>query len=99
MKVLTDIGARVVGSYENEVLAVDFLKQEIEEIQKNAHECQEIQLDVQRDSFVSDMEGYPFVSSYVNIQNVVVRVSSNDSFSPTILINSHFDSVRTSPGI
>lgn len=97
MKVLTDLGAKEVGSYENEVLAIDFLKNKIEEIRKNAHKCQDIQLDVQRDSIVSDRE--PFVSSYENIQNIVIRVASNNASSSSILINSHFDSVRTSPGI
>lgn len=47
MKSLNDLGPRVSGSYNNEVLAVDFLKREISFIQQLAHEKQRIYADVQ----------------------------------------------------
>lgn len=41
------MGPRVSGSYNNEVLAVNFLKREIDSIQRSAHRNQKIYADVQ----------------------------------------------------
>lgn len=41
------MGPRVSGSYTNEVLAVNFLKREIDIIQQGAHQSQKIYADVQ----------------------------------------------------
>lgn len=47
LKTLNDMGPRVSGSYTNEVLAVNFLKREINSIQQAAHKNQKIHADVQ----------------------------------------------------
>lgn len=47
LKILNDMGPRVSGSYNNEVLAVNFLKREIVFIQQTAHKNQKVYADVQ----------------------------------------------------
>lgn len=47
LKILTNFGPRSLGTYSNEVLAVDFLKREISYIKQLAHKNQRIELDIQ----------------------------------------------------
>lgn len=49
---LTSLGPRVAGSYENEVLAVNFLTKTINNIIKNSREHRKILLDVTPDIVV-----------------------------------------------
>ena len=44
---LTSIGARPAGSYENEVLAVDLLKRELQSIQARCHPKHKLTIDIQ----------------------------------------------------
>ena len=44
---LTSIGARPAGSYENEVLAVELLKRELQSIQRRADSSHRLTIDVQ----------------------------------------------------
>lgn len=88
----------MVGTVENEVLAVNFLKKRISAIQQKAHESQNVTLDHQ---IVSGSYFLPFKPSgmfniYRKIQNVVVRL---DGDSPNaLMVNCHFDSMPGSPG-
>ncbi|KAK4883837.1 hypothetical protein RN001_000108 [Aquatica leii] len=97
LKDLTDIGPRVVGTNENENLAVDLLKKKILTIIEQAHKNQKIELDLQvaSGSFNSTTSA---VRVYENIQNIVVKVHAAKYSKHSILINTHFDSVPTSPG-
>lgn len=97
---MTSIGQKVTGSYENEVLAVDFLKREINFIIQQANPKQEIVLDHQivSGSYFLDFKPYGLANIYDNVQNIVVRLSSNNKQNTSLLINCHFDSVPTSPG-
>lgn len=94
---LARIGPKVVGSVANEVTAVEFLKQQIEEVKAQASDYFQFEIDVQlaTGSYVH----WSMVNMYQNIQNVVVKMSAKDSTSDHyLLINSHYDSVPGSPG-
>lgn len=99
LKNLTKIGSRIVGSVENEILAVELLKREIGDIIKNAKEHNIIELDVQK---VSGSFALTFLDGMTNVyedlQNVVVKVGSKIKSPHSLLINCHFDTVVDSPG-
>ncbi|XP_044265898.1 endoplasmic reticulum metallopeptidase 1-like [Tribolium madens] len=98
LKLLTDLGPRVAGGYENEVLAANFLQREINLIMQKAHKNHRIELDVQvvTGSHYIGMKPHGKFVPYSNLQNVVVKVYGKTNAS--VLINAHFDSVPTSPG-
>ncbi|GLV43360.1 uncharacterized protein CBL_03903 [Carabus blaptoides fortunei] len=100
LRQLTSIGPKVTGSYENEVLAVDFLKREINFIIQQSNRKQKIELDHQRvsGSYFLNYKPYGLVNVYDNVQNVIARISSAGSSNHSLLVNCHFDSVPTSPG-
>ncbi|XP_014243582.1 endoplasmic reticulum metallopeptidase 1-like isoform X1 [Cimex lectularius] len=96
---LTSIGARPVGSFANEVLAVNFLYKELDVIMKKAHKIHRISIDQQRASgsfpllFLDGM-----TSVYKDIQNIVVKIGPPVQSSHSILVNCHYDTVADSPG-
>ncbi|CAG9830170.1 unnamed protein product [Diabrotica balteata] len=100
LEVLTNIGPRVVGSYENEILAVDFLKREIDQIKLNANPNQKLELDIQlaSGSYYVNLLKTDNINIYTNIKNIVVKIHGINETDTGVLINSHFDSVPTSPG-
>ncbi|KAH8418651.1 hypothetical protein KR222_008448, partial [Zaprionus bogoriensis] len=94
---LVNIGPKVPGSKANEVDAVEFLLNEISDIKNYLLEDYfTLDIDVQKTS-----GGYVYSSLlevYEGVQNIVVKLSSKNSTSESyLLINSHFDSVPTSP--
>lgn len=99
LKNLTEIGPRIAGSYENEVLAINVLKQEIDAIIKEAHETHIIEVDIQKASGAFNLEFLDGMTNvYQDVQNVVVKVGSRINSPHSLLINCHFDSVVDSPG-
>jgi hypothetical protein len=48
LRALTSVGARPAGSYENEVLAVDLIRKELESIQARANPLHKVLIDVQK---------------------------------------------------
>ena len=103
LKAITDIGPRVGGSYQNEVLAVKLLLSFLENIQNNSLPIHKIDIDVQRQSGhinIPKKYGYPVTCVFKGIQNVVVKLTAIDQEEPSnyLLLNSHFDSVSGSPG-
>jgi hypothetical protein len=48
LRALTSVGARPAGSYENEVLAVDLIRKELESIQARANPVHKLSIDVQK---------------------------------------------------
>ncbi|KAF5299923.1 hypothetical protein FQR65_LT09318 [Abscondita terminalis] len=99
LKNLTALGPRVAGSYANEVLAVNFLKKEIENIIANAKDNNVIQLDVQKASGAFQLAFLDGMTNvYRNMQNIVVRIGSRINSPHSLLINCHFDTVTQSPG-
>uniref|UniRef100_A0A2R5LGK1 FXNA-like protease n=1 Tax=Ornithodoros turicata TaxID=34597 RepID=A0A2R5LGK1_9ACAR len=99
---IVSLGPRSVGSYENEVAAVDIIQRQLTYIESQADPVHFIESDVQRanGSFYLDfIDG--FTSSYRAVKNVVVRLSPKENASsagPTLLLNCHYDSAPTSPG-
>ena len=100
LRQLTSVGPRPAGSYENEVLAVDFIRRRLESIQKRAKSVHQLTIDIQkpRGSF-----NLPFVDgltqNYRDITNIIVKLESNTRLSNNaLLVNCHFDSVPQSPG-
>lgn len=99
LKNLTNIGPRTAGSYENEVLAVKILKEEIDSIMEDANKNHIIQLDIQKASGAFNLEFLDGMTNvYQDVQNVVVKVGSKINSPHSLLINCHFDSVVDSPG-
>ncbi|XP_033611136.1 endoplasmic reticulum metallopeptidase 1 isoform X3 [Cryptotermes secundus] len=100
LRQLASYGSKPVGSYENEVLAVEFLTREISFIMQQANPEQKISFDIQKcaGSFFLAYKPYGCTNYYSQVQNVVVKLSSSTNSSSSLLINCHFDSAPTSPG-
>ncbi|XP_060528272.1 endoplasmic reticulum metallopeptidase 1-like isoform X4 [Cylas formicarius] len=100
LKNLTDMGPRITGSHINEYLAVEYLKSQINLIIEQANESQMLKLDVQLVSgaYYLDAHASGAINSYHDVQNVIVKLHGRDVTQHSILVNSHFDSVPTSPG-
>ncbi|XP_066259368.1 endoplasmic reticulum metallopeptidase 1-like [Euwallacea similis] len=99
LKNLTNIGPRVVGSYENEVVTVDYLQNRIIAIIQEKHPNQFLEQDLQLTSgaYYLTSQKRAVINTYDKVQNIAVKLSGrNGTYS--ILINSHFDSVPTSSG-
>lgn len=98
LKALTEMGPRVTGTYNNEVLGVDVLKREIARIQEEAHKNQRVELDHQIVSggYFAMFKPHGMTNMYQNVQNVVVKLHGQSDKS--VLLNCHFDSVAGSPG-
>lgn len=95
------MGPKVTGSYENDVLTVDFIMRQIDLIvhQKNPNQQIEVDAQVVSGSYNLEMMSVDQINIYYKVQNVVVKLyGSQNETQSSILINSHFDSVPTSPG-
>ncbi|CAH1955287.1 unnamed protein product [Acanthoscelides obtectus] len=100
LQLLTKMGPRITGGYENEVLAVDYITREINFIIQQAHQNQKIELDVQvvSGAYTLDLLHVDQINAYSNVQNIVVKVHGSNDSENSLLVNAHFDSVPTSPG-
>ncbi|XP_074876021.1 endoplasmic reticulum metallopeptidase 1 isoform X2 [Buteo buteo] len=96
---ITAIGPRTVGSPENEVLAVNYLLEQIQAIERESTDAHKISVDIQRPtgSFSIDFLG-GFTSYYANITNVIVKLEPRNGAEHAVLSNCHFDSVPNTPG-
>ncbi|XP_056369194.1 endoplasmic reticulum metallopeptidase 1 [Oenanthe melanoleuca] len=96
---ITAIGPRTVGSPENEVLAVNYLLEQIRGIERESTDAHKISIDIQRPtgSFSIDFLG-GFTSYYANITNVVVKLEPRNGAEHAVLSNCHFDCVPNTPG-
>lgn len=87
------------GSYENEVLAADYIRRELERIKQTSDPAHRLTIDVQKPrgsfnlKFVDGMTHH-----YRNIQNIIVKLESGHGAKDALLVNCHFDSVPMSPG-
>lgn len=101
LNTLIDIGPRPTGSNENELVARDFLVNEIMKIKNKTNRVLTVQNtnQVVSGSFYLAMKPVGYISYYDRVQNIVVRLSSSDQQSSTaVLLNCHFDTVPGSPG-
>lgn len=96
---LTRVGPRPVGSFENEVLAVNFFSKEINVIINKANKIHQITYDLQK---VSGSYPLTFLDGMTNIykdvQNVIVKIGPRKESEHSLLVNCHFDTVIDSPG-
>ncbi|KAH8290303.1 hypothetical protein KR054_001803 [Drosophila jambulina] len=94
---LVEIGAKVVGSDNNENRTVEFLWSLVMEIKANALEDYfdiEVDLQVGSGAYIH----WTMVNMYQGVQNIVVKLSPKNCTSDKyLLVNSHFDSKPTSP--
>lgn len=96
---LTSIGPRITGSYENEVLAVNFLTTTINNVMKTAHENHKILLNITKHSGAFPLKFLDGMTNvYRNVQNVIVKVGPHRPTIHSLLLNCHFDSFLGSPG-
>lgn len=96
---IVKVGARVSGTYENDVYAVKYILDNVEEVKKAAHPSRKIEANVQRPTgsfFLAFLDD--FTSYYANISNTVVKVTTPESDDNALLLNCHTDSVINAPG-
>lgn len=99
LKNLTSLGPRIAGSYTNDVLAVNLLKQEIDFIIKEAKDIHVIEVDVQKVNGSFNLEFLDGLTNvYKDLINVVVKIGSKINSPHSLLVNCHFDTVVESPG-
>uniref|UniRef100_A0A1B0DAB8 Peptidase M28 domain-containing protein n=1 Tax=Phlebotomus papatasi TaxID=29031 RepID=A0A1B0DAB8_PHLPP len=96
---LTDIGPRVTGSYENEVLAVRVLRKDIDAVVDEYGSGFKVEIDVQKASGAFPIKFFDGMTNvYNDVQNLIVKVNAQVKSSHTLMLNCHFDSVPESPG-
>ncbi|XP_034180983.1 endoplasmic reticulum metallopeptidase 1 [Osmia lignaria lignaria] len=96
---LTSIGPRIVGSYENEVLAIKYLTNSINNIIKDASANHKILVNVTKHSGAFPLKFLDGMTNvYRNVQNVIVRIGPNRPTQTSLLVNCHFDTFPESPG-
>ena len=89
----------LAGSYENEVLAVDFIRRQLTAIQQRAKPIHKITIDLQKPRGSFNLEfADGMTHHYRNIQNIIAKLESGHGGKHALLINCHFDSVPQSPG-
>lgn len=83
----------MTGTYENEDLAVNFLKRRIVNIQSRASDKQNVNMDHQiaTGSYILQFKPYAMLTSYRKVQNIVVRLEGDTP--NALMINCHFDTV------
>lgn len=98
---LGNLGPRPVGSYENEKLAFNLFKSEIEDIIYEVGNVNDVEMYNQKVSgaFVLNKQNWKYVLSYKDLQNVVVKVDPKLGVNDAVLLNCHFDTVPAGPGV
>lgn len=97
---LTALGPRVAGSYENDVLAVEFMIKTLTGIDQKFNSGKykvEIERQTASGHFpLTFLDGMTHV--YNDVQNVVARIQASPATNESLLMNCHFDTVPDSPG-
>lgn len=97
---LSSIGPKPTGSYENEVVAVDYIIRQLNYVKAHVTRANKLDIDIQKTSGCFPLtfkDG--MISCYHDVKNIVARIGPQKSTNKSLLINCHFDSVPTSPGI
>ena len=87
LRQLTSVGPRPAGSYENEVLAVEFIRRQLTKIQKATKSAHNLIIDVQkpRGSFnLQFVDG--LTQNYRDITNIVVKLEPSHHRSKDALL-------------
>lgn len=98
---LANLGPRPVGSYENEKLAFNLLKTEINDIINAVDKVNDIEMYNQKvsGSFILNMKNWKYLLSYEDLQNIVVKIDPKQGINDAILLNCHYDTVPAGPGV
>ncbi|XP_062134407.1 endoplasmic reticulum metallopeptidase 1-like [Drosophila sulfurigaster albostrigata] len=94
---LSNLGTKLIGSKENEVDAVEFLLQKLNQIKEDSlKEYFDIEIDLSQAS--GEFSYSDLLNKYQGVQNIAVKFSCKNSTSQTwLLVNSHFDSKPDTP--
>ncbi|GIY10674.1 endoplasmic reticulum metallopeptidase 1 [Caerostris extrusa] len=96
---LSSIGPKPTGSYENEVIAVDYITRQLEYIKSHTKPVNKIDIDLQKTSGCFDLTFKDGMTScYKDVKNIIARIGPQKPTNKSIVINCHYDSVPTSPG-
>lgn len=98
---LANLGPRPVGSYENEQLAFNILKTEIDDIINKVDTINDIEMYNQKvtGSFILNMKNWKYLLSYEDLKNIVVKINPKQGLNDAILLNCHYDTVPAGPGV
>ncbi|XP_077288076.1 uncharacterized protein LOC143912654 [Arctopsyche grandis] len=98
LRMLTNLGPRVVGDIANEVYAPAIIENEVLEAQSNAHSSQSILMKRQKGSGAYFLGFKPgFTNIYNDVQNVLVMLEGSEG-EHSILVNCHYDSLPETDG-
>ncbi|XP_015019250.2 endoplasmic reticulum metallopeptidase 1 isoform X1 [Drosophila mojavensis] len=94
---LSNIGTKLTGSKENEIIAVNFILNELNKIEENLQDdFFDMEIDLSQAAGV-----FPYATMlnvYQGVQNIAVKLAPKNSTSQTyLLVNSHFDSKPFTP--
>lgn len=96
---LSSIGPKPTGSYENEVIAVDYITRQLNYIKSHTKPANKVDLDLQKSSGCFDLTFKDGMTScYSDVKNIIARIGPQKATNISIVINCHYDSVPTSPG-
>lgn len=88
-----------LGSFENEILTINYLRHELNQIKENANFVHEIEIDFHKSSGAFQLKFLDGMTNvYKDVRSVVVKVSSKVKSEHSLLLNCHYDSVADSPG-
>jgi len=93
---LTSFGPRRAGSVANEVTAVNLMLTQLEDM--NIESSNNISITYEKQTVSGECELNGWKTQYVDVQNIVVRLSEHKNNSTALLVNCHFDSVMQGPG-
>lgn len=96
---LSSIGPKPTGSYENEVVAVDYITRQLNYVKHHINPANKLDIDLQITSGCFPLtfkDG--MMSCYEDVKNIIARIGPLKSTNKSLLINCHYDSVPTSPG-
>lgn len=97
-----DIGYRITGHPNNELLTVNYIEGVIRDINDARHENVVLtwSIDHHSGSFSKETKKLPYVNVYRGVQNIVAKLEPKnvDPEFAYILLNAHFDTVPMSPG-
>lgn len=98
---MNDIGPKVSGTTENEVIALNMIKTRIDKIIDKANAVQSVEFDHQivSGSYFLGFKPKGSATIYRSVQNLVVKIAGNSTETRNaVMLNCHFDSVIGSPG-
>lgn len=97
---MNNIGPKVSGTKENEIIAANMVRDKIAKILNKANKAQSVEFDHQivSGSYFLGFKPYGQATIYRSVQNMVVRLYGQAETRNALMLNCHFDSVYGSYG-